>query len=451
LQYAPRSASWACLQHPRGVPNGEFRLRSEREVRDVITEQGARTTAIRAILLLLILYLGPVPAASQDSRSEKTFSNHDVVAIVKAGLEGEAAAARVRAATQVSFDVSVRGLVALRRAGVPNRVILEMIRRSAAPASLGTVAAAATVRPESAAAEREFGNADIEALVRSGTESDGVIVRIQEATRVRFDVSVASLVALRRAHVPRAVLKEMVTRSRITQPGVSAASHLEPPSVAEGATQTGDADRSRAQESPGSPSSPVASQQAASPPAAPENDASRSDGLSVRGGVRLDVDPSQARVFLDEKPMGIADDWHRETLPLADGSHSLRFELPGHEGRSSLVVVSRGSGPLVGAVRLRLPRTEKVKFPEIPGFDCATSGEVVFDQKLAQAEVSVDGAPPVPGSTFHERNPLRLDGPAVHALRVTPVGKKPEVIRVLVSSEIKDARCVVKRWVFSPR
>lgn len=70
-------------------------------------------------------------ANSPPSSTEKALTNEDILSLVKVGLGDELIVGKVRQAKTVAFDLSTDGLVALKKAGVPNAVIDAMMKRSA--------------------------------------------------------------------------------------------------------------------------------------------------------------------------------------------------------------------------------------------------------------------------------------------------------------------------------
>lgn len=77
--------------------------------------------------------------------AEETLSNQDVVKLVSAGLGAEVVTAKVREAQKVDFHLGVDDLLALRKAGVGEKVVAAMLDREkpAAPAPAEPAAAMA--------------------------------------------------------------------------------------------------------------------------------------------------------------------------------------------------------------------------------------------------------------------------------------------------------------------
>jgi hypothetical protein len=101
-----------------------------------------RINACRFALLFIFC-----SAALHNLGAEEVLRNQDVIKMVSAGLSEEVIAAKVTEAPQVDFELSVDDLVALRKAGVGDRVVRSMLDRSKASASGRTTALLASPEP----------------------------------------------------------------------------------------------------------------------------------------------------------------------------------------------------------------------------------------------------------------------------------------------------------------
>ncbi|MBI1735186.1 MAG: hypothetical protein HYR51_08435 [Candidatus Rokubacteria bacterium] len=87
---------------------------------------------VRALALVTVL-LGGVTAGAQE-----LLTNESVIAMIKAGLSESVVVAKVQSSASRKFDLTTTGLIALKQAGVSDRVIETMM---AAPAAPGATAA----------------------------------------------------------------------------------------------------------------------------------------------------------------------------------------------------------------------------------------------------------------------------------------------------------------------
>lgn len=86
--------------------------------------------AVPAIALTLCCTLTTLLAAAAPP-PEPTFSNADVLSLVKAGFGKEVVISKIRSAPVVAFDLTTADLVALKKSGLPDEVVTAMIERMA--------------------------------------------------------------------------------------------------------------------------------------------------------------------------------------------------------------------------------------------------------------------------------------------------------------------------------
>lgn len=91
----------------------------------------------RSIIVVFLTFIVGIGVLGQGASLKKAvqnaLTNHDVVAMVQAGLDKEVVIEKIRHST-VAFDCSTEGLVALKKDGVPTDVVKVMIDRpSGAP------------------------------------------------------------------------------------------------------------------------------------------------------------------------------------------------------------------------------------------------------------------------------------------------------------------------------
>jgi eukaryotic-like serine/threonine-protein kinase len=150
-------------------------------------------------------------------------------------------------------------------------------------------------------------------------------------------------------------------------------------------------------------------------------------------GMKFQISPDQARIYVDGRYVGIADDWDDhgggKVFPFSPGKHRVQATLPGFHDLNLEVLVS-GSAKDNESAGDELKKSGKSSYPKIPKLDAATTGSVVFEGKAGDADVTVDGKSEGPASKFTADHPLRLSGPAVHEVSVA--GHK--TYRVLVAS-----------------
>lgn len=171
--------------------------------------------------------------------------------------------------------------------------------------------------------------------------------------------------------------------------------------------------------------------------------------LDARSGLRLKIDPPQARVFVDDVYAGIADDWDG-----AGGGALLTFAEPGHH-RVRVAYIGRGDllvDLLVSAtapndvVELKQPlRRGNPGGPTGPSGkighpDYRTHDGIRFAIRNPDAEVTVDGRKEGLASEFREKE-LRLRSPAVHEVTIRSGTRKAEV-RILAAPSVAETATV---------
>ncbi len=164
------------------------------------------------------------------------------------------------------------------------------------------------------------------------------------------------------------------------------------------------------------------------------------DGVyRTRRFAKFSVSPDQARIFLDGRYVGIADDWDDhgggKTLEIGrEGPHRVRLELPGHRTMHLEVIVAPGAKDDPVDIGDELKRESKVPFSKIPKPDDRTVGPVEFTVDPPDAQISEGSRVLGSASSFGPGSPLRLSGPMAHDLVLSAPGRKPKTIRILVAS-----------------
>ncbi|HET9794027.1 MAG TPA: serine/threonine-protein kinase [Thermoanaerobaculia bacterium] len=183
------------------------------------------------------------------------------------------------------------------------------------------------------------------------------------------------------------------------------------------------------------------------PAPAPASDVVFDNVYHARRAMKFQFSPDQARLSVDGKYIGIADDWDDhgggKPFPLAPGIHRLKATLPGYRDLNIQIVVAPSAPKDVESAGDEMKRISKDPFSKIPKLDYGTQGEVFFDAPLGSARVLVDGHEQGIGSIFTAAQPLTLSGPMVHDVLLTD-GAKSKALRILVSSTADRNRVLIK-------
>jgi len=197
----------------------------------------------------------------------------------------------------------------------------------------------------------------------------------------------------------------------------------------------------------------VARAEPAPPPREPSDSgasASRVDRTyATRRSVRFTSSPDQARLVVDGRPVGIADDWDNRGGGRAfefdrPGAHEVRMELPGYRTLQLRIDVSPDADKDNISIDEELERIQRVGYEKLPGVYDRTTGAVEFVVEPPEATVSEGGKALGAASSFGAASPLLLRGPQVHDLLLSAPGRKPKPIRILVSGNAGRDRAVVR-------
>jgi len=169
----------------------------------------------------------------------------------------------------------------------------------------------------------------------------------------------------------------------------------------------------------------------------------------TRRYAKFSVSPDQARIFLDGRYVGIADDWDDrgggKTLEIPrDGTHRVRLELPGYRTLNLDIIGTPSASDETVDINDELKRESKVPYPKIPKVDDHTVGPVELQVDPPDAMVSEGSRTLGPASAFGPASPLVLKGPMVHDLVLTAPGRKPKTLRILVASSADREKATVK-------
>ena len=174
--------------------------------------------------------------------------------------------------------------------------------------------------------------------------------------------------------------------------------------------------------------------------------------VASRRLVKVNVSPSQARVFLDGRYIGISDDWDDAgggtllSFPF-EGNHRLRMAYPGFRDLNVEVQIRRNAtedkveierdlekgapeGPLGPQGKFRRPHYRTVR-------------GAVFALDPPDALVNVDGKDLGPASTWATEE-LVLDAPGVHEVTLSAPDREPVTIRLLVANTAGEFQAKIK-------
>ncbi|HTY42779.1 MAG TPA: serine/threonine-protein kinase [Thermoanaerobaculia bacterium] len=169
----------------------------------------------------------------------------------------------------------------------------------------------------------------------------------------------------------------------------------------------------------------------------------------TRRAVRFTSSPQQARLYLDGRYIGIADDWDnrgggKELEPGKAGTHYVRMELPGYRPMTIEIEVTPDAGKDSPSVDEELDRREHVAYDKLPAPYASTTGAVEFDVEPSGAVIMESGKEIGSAGAFGPASPLQLKGPAVHDLLLVASGFRPQLVRILVAPNAGKDRATVK-------
>jgi eukaryotic-like serine/threonine-protein kinase len=193
----------------------------------------------------------------------------------------------------------------------------------------------------------------------------------------------------------------------------------------------------------------AAPEHAPAPAAAPAKPDRVDASYRTRRAVRFTSSPDQARLYLDGKYIGIADDWDNRgggsELEFAKpGTHYVRMELPGYRTFVVEIDVSDDADKDSPSVDEEMDRRERVSYDHLPAPAARTTAAVEFSIQPPEATVIENGREIGPASSFGSASPLRLAGPAVHDLVIASSGYRPKLVRILVAPNAGKDRAVIQ-------
>ncbi|HXM79179.1 MAG TPA: hypothetical protein VOA00_08110, partial [Thermoanaerobaculia bacterium] len=157
----------------------------------------------------------------------------------------------------------------------------------------------------------------------------------------------------------------------------------------------------------------------------------------TRRYAKIGVSPDQARMYVDGRYVGIADDWDdrgggRKFEFTRAGTHRVRFELPGHRDVNVEVQVSPGASDDTVEIGDELKRESRVAYAKLSSPFERTVGPVIFEVDPPDATITEGTRLLGPASSFGASSPLKLSGPMVHDLVLSAPGRKSKTLRILV-------------------
>ena len=190
-------------------------------------------------------------------------------------------------------------------------------------------------------------------------------------------------------------------------------------------------------------------------PAAPPAPASSSSAPTpdsvyrARHFAKFGVSPDQARIHVDGRYVGIADDWDDhgggKTFEFTrEGVHHVRLELPGYRDLNLDIIVTPSAKDDTADIGDELKRESHVPYPKLSSPTDRTVGPVEFIVDPPEAMISERGRVLGPASSYGPGSPLRLNGPMVHDLVLSAPGRKPKTVRILVAPNADSDRAKVK-------
>ncbi|MBK9966712.1 MAG: hypothetical protein IPP07_18255 [Holophagales bacterium] len=174
--------------------------------------------------------------------------------------------------------------------------------------------------------------------------------------------------------------------------------------------------------------------------------------------MKLNASPSQARVFLDGRYIGISDDWDDggggSLLSFAsEGKHRLRFAYAGRKDLIVDIVVAANAAE----DRVEVDRGLEKGTPDGPTGpggkigrpDYQTAGLVRLEVEPLFASVTVDGHDMGPVTRFVEQD-MQVREQGVYDVVLMAPGHQPRTVRLLVSPSTGKERIVIreklKKW-----
>ena len=155
--------------------------------------------------------------------------------------------------------------------------------------------------------------------------------------------------------------------------------------------------------------------------------------------MRFTSSPDQARLYVDGRYIGIADDWDNRgggrELELPKGVHAVRMELPGYRPLVLEIHVTPEAGRDSPSIDDEMERFDRMAYERLPAPADRTTGAVEFVLEPAGRDRQRGRQGARRGVNFGPARPLELKaGPAVHDLVLSAPGYKSKLVRILVAA-----------------
>lgn len=174
--------------------------------------------------------------------------------------------------------------------------------------------------------------------------------------------------------------------------------------------------------------------------------------IAVKRFVKLNIKPEQARVFLDGKLIGIADDWDDAgggalLTFVVEGTHRLRIAYPGRKDLVVDVSASLGAKDDRAEIKRQLENgtPEGSTGPEgnLSRPDYRTVGPVRFNVDPPETVLTVNGREYGPTTQWKETD-LPFRDMAVYDVKLSAPGYDTKSLRIIVAPSTNEVRAVVK-------
>ena len=210
---------------------------------------------------------------------------------------------------------------------------------------------------------------------------------------------------------------------------------------------------------PTATATPVPTPAPTQPPTPTPTPFARPDATYItRRFVKINTSPSQARVFLNGRYIGISDDWDDAgggallTFP-SDGRQRLRLTYPGRKDAIVDVLVA----PNAVEDRVEVDRSLEKGSPAGPSGpagkisrpDYQTTGLVRLEVEPPFATVTVDGHDMGPASRYLAQD-MQFKEQGVWDVILTAPGYQPRAVRVLVSLSTGKERAIIREKLRKP-
>ncbi len=171
--------------------------------------------------------------------------------------------------------------------------------------------------------------------------------------------------------------------------------------------------------------------------------------IATRRAVRFTSSPDQARLSVDGRPIGIADDWDNRgggrELELPKGIHTVTMELPGYRPVILEIQVTNESGKDSPSIDQEMERFDRMAYERLPAPADRTTGAVEFAIEPPDATVSEGARTLGAAANFGPASPLEVKGgPAVHDFVLSAPGYKSKLVRILVAPNAGRDRAKVR-------